>query len=366
MSNPKITFGIIVLNGEPFTRYNLRALYPFAHQIIIVEGACSTAKYAAFPDGHSSDGTLESIKSFKTNEDPDNKIIVVTAIDEGYINGFWPEKDEMSQAYARRATGDYLWQIDIDEFYMPGDMQTVVDILKRDPEIKEVVFPTLTFWGGLDYLVNSFRTQNDLREYFSRLFAWKAGYQYKSHRPPTVIDEKGNDLHRMKIITPSQLEKRGIYMYHYGYLLPKQVKDKSYYYATVGWKMGSLKDLDLWYQEIYLKLSHPFRVHREYHNLSWLKRYRGKHPPQLLAMIEDIKLGKLKGVEMRAQKDIELLLNNPYYQLKRDFLEVLVPLSHLAFLVHKFIYNLLGKTALWINIRLLTKNIFGSGWGLKQ
>ncbi len=35
---PKVTFGIIVLNGEPFTRYCLRSLYPFAHEIIVVEG----------------------------------------------------------------------------------------------------------------------------------------------------------------------------------------------------------------------------------------------------------------------------------------------------------------------------------------
>src|SRR3546814_12365174 len=31
---PRITFGMIVLNGEPFLRYNLRSLYPYAHQII--------------------------------------------------------------------------------------------------------------------------------------------------------------------------------------------------------------------------------------------------------------------------------------------------------------------------------------------
>jgi hypothetical protein len=32
VASPKITFGIIVLNGEPFTRYCLRALYRFAQQ----------------------------------------------------------------------------------------------------------------------------------------------------------------------------------------------------------------------------------------------------------------------------------------------------------------------------------------------
>ena len=53
MGIPKITFGIIVLNGEPFTRYNLRALYPFAHEIIVAEGASPKAAHAATPDGHS-------------------------------------------------------------------------------------------------------------------------------------------------------------------------------------------------------------------------------------------------------------------------------------------------------------------------
>ena len=55
---PRITFGMIVLNGEPFIRYNLRALYPFAHQIIVVEGAAPAAANIATGDGHSSDGTL--------------------------------------------------------------------------------------------------------------------------------------------------------------------------------------------------------------------------------------------------------------------------------------------------------------------
>jgi hypothetical protein len=60
--NPlRITFGIIVLNGEPFTKYCRRALYPFAHEIIVVEGAVP----AATPDGHSLDGTLEALDRFK-------------------------------------------------------------------------------------------------------------------------------------------------------------------------------------------------------------------------------------------------------------------------------------------------------------
>ena len=116
---PRVTFGIIVLNGEPYTRYCLRALYPFAHEIIVVEGACPAAAAIATADGHSIDGTLEALYRFKEEEDVENKVHIVTR------DGFWEEKDESSRAYAERATGDYLWQIDIDEFYHPIDMSAV-------------------------------------------------------------------------------------------------------------------------------------------------------------------------------------------------------------------------------------------------
>ena len=81
----KISFGMIVLNGEPFIEYNLRNLYPFAHQIIIVEGAAPAAKSIANFQGHSNDKTLDSIQKFIKNEDTERKIVLVTAEDEGYL-----------------------------------------------------------------------------------------------------------------------------------------------------------------------------------------------------------------------------------------------------------------------------------------
>jgi len=136
---PKVTFGIIVLNGEPFTRYCLRALYPFAHEIIVVEGAAPAAAKVATLDGHSTDGTLEILYRFKAEEDPQDKVQIITR------EGFWSEKDEQSQAYAKRATGDYLWQVDIDEFYDPRDMQTILGMLRDDSEITAVSFEQVTF-----------------------------------------------------------------------------------------------------------------------------------------------------------------------------------------------------------------------------
>ena len=96
---PRITFGIIVLNGEPFLRYTLRALYPFAHEIIVVEGAAPGAANIATPDGHSLDGTLDSLRAFKDNEDPEDKLAIVSR------DGFWTEKDEMSASLCRACNG---------------------------------------------------------------------------------------------------------------------------------------------------------------------------------------------------------------------------------------------------------------------
>ncbi len=98
---PRITFGMIVFNGQPFLRYNLRALYPFANEIIVVEGAALGAAHHATPQGHSSDGTLEVLKDFIRLEDPAGKVTVVTAEDEGSPDGFWPGREDRAEQGVR-------------------------------------------------------------------------------------------------------------------------------------------------------------------------------------------------------------------------------------------------------------------------
>lgn len=183
---PRITFGMIVLNGEPFLRYNLRTLYPFAHEIILVEGAALAAANIATPDGHSLDNTLEIARQFKASEDPDGKLTIVTAEDEGYPNGFWPgEKHQQSQAYARRATGDYLWQVDVDEFYQPNHILFVLRMLTARPDITAVSFKMITFWGGFDYITDGWYLRQGAKIY-RRLFKWGPDYCYVTHRPHSV------------------------------------------------------------------------------------------------------------------------------------------------------------------------------------
>ena len=311
-AEPRVTFGVIVLNGEPFTRYCLRALYPFAHQIIVVEGAVPAAADIAGPDGHSTDGTLDTLRAFQAAEDPDGKLLIVRAEDSGHPDGFWPgEKHEQSAAFARRASGDYLWQVDVDEFYHSSDMRTVLRMLHEDPKLATVSFRQIPFWGGFDYINDGWYLRRDAR-IIHRVFRWGPGYCYVTHRPPTVHDPAGRDLRSLKRLDGDTLARRGIYMHHYSLVFPKQVREKCAYYQQADWT--ARPRAAEWAESGYMRLTNPFRVHNVYNHPSWLERFRGRHPEQIEALRRDIAEGRLR-IELRPTDDVEQLLRSPLYRI---------------------------------------------------
>ena len=304
---PRITFGIIVLNGEPFTRYTLRALYPYAHEIIVVEGAAPGAAHIASADGHSLDGTLDSLQAFKADEDPDDKLVIVTR------DGFWSEKDEMSQAYANRATGDYLWQVDVDEFYQPDDIEAICGLLSEQASITAMSFDTVFFWGAPHYRVDSWYLRRGEAQ-FHRLFKWGEGYRYITHRPPTVLDEQGRDLRELRWIRGEDLAEQGIKLYHYSLLLPKQVREKCEYYSRAEWaKRQHIKE---WADEAYFALHRPYHAHNVYEYPGCLYRFTGAHPPQVVQMWRDVNAPQ-SAYDVRPSGDIEALLNSRRYRIGR-------------------------------------------------
>ena len=298
---------MIVLNGEPFTPYTLRALYPYAHEIIVVEGAAPGAANIASADGHSLDGTLDSLRAFKADEDPDDKLTIVTR------DGFWSEKDEMSQAYARRATGDYLWQVDVDEFYQPRDIEAICDLLRERPSITAVSFESVFFWAAPEYRVDSWYLRRGEAE-FHRLFKWGEGYRYVTHRPPTVVDAGGRNLRRQHWIRAKDLKARGIHLYHYALLLPKQVREKSEYYSRAEW--ARRQDALAWADEAYFALRHPYHAHNVYEYPGCLYRFTGAHPPQVVQMWRDLN-DPQSPYDLRPRDDIEALLDSRRYRLGR-------------------------------------------------
>src|SRR4051794_21841879 len=319
---PRVTFGIIVLNGEPFTAHTIRSLYAYAHEIIVVEGAAPGARNIATADGHSRDGTLDVLRRLAADEDPDGKLTIVTAEDDGHPDGFWPgEKHEQSQAYARRATGEYLWQVDIDEFYLAADMERVLSRLSAEPRVDAMTFRQITFWGGLDYVVDGWYLRRGAADYH-RLFRWGPGFSYATHRPPTILDETGRDLRKGTWIDASTTAAWGVRLYHYSLLLPKQVIEKSDYYANAEWarRQGAVA----WANEAYLQLERPFRVHNVEAYPSWLERYRGRHPDEIVRMVQHLAT-QAGATPLRRTDDIERLVDAPWYRVARVVVRALDP-----------------------------------------
>lgn len=347
--SPRISFGIIVLNGEPFTRYCLRSIYPFAYEIIVVEGGNEGAGNVTTPDGHSIDKTLETLMKFKEEEDPENKIRIITR------QGHWPQKDELgrdrthqSRAYAEVATGDYLWQIDIDEFYQPSDMKSIIELLSIDPTITAVSFMTRTFWGALDYITEGWLFSRGAAE-FHRLFKWGPKFRYVTHQPPTVVDDKGRDLRSLKWVRGEHLVPIGVYMYHYALLFPLQVKQKALLYQNE--KPIAYHDIVRWAKNNYFGLKNPYRVHNQYQWPSWLKRYKGSHPPEICRMMSDIDRGIIQ-VEKRQIDDVEKVLNAWWYPVGIWGLNVGYFFDFGIFRIRTH----LGKIKRWIIKRLFTNH----------
>jgi hypothetical protein len=352
----RITFGMIVLNAEPFVTFNLRALYPFAHQIIVVEGAAPAGKFVATQDGHSSDDTSAALRRFKEQEDPEGKVVIVTAEDEGHPTGFWQEKDEMSHAYASRATGNYLWQVDADEFYLPKDIQTIIDMLALDRDITAVSFHMRTFWGSPEYSVDSFF----LRKFIAhRIFAWGPGYEYVTHRPPTVLDDRGRDVRTLKCITAAQAAGKGLFLYHYELLFPKQVAEKARYYASVEWT-SELRRAQEWVETCYANITKPFRVHMAYGHVSWLERSIHEQPPQVALMMQAVAAANFRSVQLRRTDDVESLLASRLYATQRMMLKLLIPVDARLALAKATSRRRLKGTTLWRMLqgmkRMLTKS----------
>jgi len=213
----KVDFTIIVHNGEPFISLNLENLYPFANRIIIVEGP--VAYYQKLGYGASNDGTVEAIRSFP---DPEGKIILE--------QGLWDEKDDMIRAQEKHFAGDYVWEIDADEFYKHEDIRKVFDYLDAHPECHSMSFRLLSFYGGFERYISGFEQKFEV-ERIKKIIPGKS--RWKTHRPPTMIwPPTGKTCKEMGHVDHWTTNKWGIWIYHYSHLPPKRVKEKMGYYNS--------------------------------------------------------------------------------------------------------------------------------------
>jgi hypothetical protein len=216
----KMSFGMIVFNGDYVLKQNLETIYPFAHEIIITEGPVLHYQKQGFKE--SSDNTVKIIKEFP---DPDNKIKL--------IQGQWPSKDSMCNAFLKHMTGEYVWHVDSDELYKPEDIKKVLDYLEKNHKTcYSMSFKLYSFYGGFERHISGFEENFEVHR-IKKIIPGKS--TWLTHRPPTMLWPPTKKRCRdMGHIDHNTTDKWGIRIYHYSFVFPAQVKAKTVYYRQRG------------------------------------------------------------------------------------------------------------------------------------
>jgi hypothetical protein len=134
-------------------------------------------------------------------------------------------------------------------------------------------------------------------------------------------------------------------MYHYSFVFPKQVWEKAQYYRNAAWSKRT--EAEWWANDVFLKLTHPYKVFSISWVPSWLIKFKKAHPKVILQLIEDINSGNIK-VDLRKTKDIEKLVNSLWYRIGIVFLKFLEPTdriyhrlkTNLKHLIKKFLFRI--------------------------
>jgi hypothetical protein len=118
------------------------------------------------------------------------------------------------------------------------------------------------------------------------------------------------------------MKRRGIWLYHYSYVLPIQAEFKVKYYQSVNWTQA-FQENPIWLDERYTRFSSPFRIGEIKNRLQWLVRFKGSHPQ----IIEELKKALYSGKEkfdLRDTKDIEAVISRWYYPILAEWLLPLI------------------------------------------
>ncbi|MFC2043816.1 glycosyltransferase family 2 protein [Chloroflexota bacterium] len=297
----RVSYVMIVVNGEPFIYYQLASVYPYAHEIVIVEGATENFADMTTVDGHSTDRTLEVIASFP---DPECKIKLVRR------NGVWPEKVDMCNALMPLVTGDIIWQIDVDEFYHPWVHEYIAHLFDEDKELDRISFRVRDFFTSLCYeVVGAIHILglSDVR----RVHRFTKGDRWLSHRPPTLVNTGGNPKTIRKEIMAQEMFKKDIYIFHATTLFEKQTRDKSAYYHRM-WQ-DSHEEPSRWMDENWRNFKNPLNLSGIGGYAAWIERFSEPLPPALEQMMANIESGKYSQYTLRDTTDIEHYLASPRY-----------------------------------------------------
>ena len=263
-----------VCNGEYFLRECLECVYPYAHKIIIAEGA--TAKWGnthRWKTPRSQDNTINIIKQFP---DPNNKVVLIQN------DSFYKNETQQSNLTLKAMPGDtdYIWVLDADELYTGAGIKHVIKRL-RNKNFTYVEFNMYNFFKNIHTIAYDSGKGWGYNTPIPRIFKYYKGSLFQSGRgekiPPTILDNKGRNV---KKIRPLFAGDNKTFMYHYSYVLDKQVREKIYYYS----KLFKRRDLLLWYKNVWKRWDDNRKLVEVKHSVhptvrgGKTKRFTGEHP----------------------------------------------------------------------------------------
>src|SRR3546814_2516460 len=79
-------------------------------------------------------------------------------------------------------------------------------MLRSIPEVATISFRQITFWGGFDYIADGWYLRRGPAT-CHRVFKWDKGFEYVSHRPPTVHDNLGRSLRELRWVDDRRSEE---------------------------------------------------------------------------------------------------------------------------------------------------------------
>lgn len=280
----KIAFGMIVFEGDYVLEECLKAVYPFANQILIAEGP---VKYWQDMGRTTSlDRTNDILNNFP---DPDKKIKIV--------HGMFSEKDDQCRAYMEYIDEDvdYLWNLDSDEVYKSEDIAKIIEVLRKE-QPTSVGVRSCSFYGGMDHYLTGFELNTDN---FLRIFRYQKGATWLTHRPPTM--KYTGNIELKHISSDTLMELTSAQMYHYSYVFPDQVFNKIAYYKS---KVSRSNCIDNYFSRIYLpwvngndsqraNIENAFRGVHEFilqiRGDCFTERFLGEHPKVIMDNMATLK-----------------------------------------------------------------------------
>ena len=229
----KISFGMIVFNGRSIMAPHLlevciEHVLPYAHEIIIVDGLVNAWKHMSEKVG-SDDGTIELIQKMQCS----NPKIKLIRTDRNWVN-----KTEMCNAYAAVATGDYVWQLDSDEFYKDEDFERIIKILNTQHPFM-MSFKAEHFWGGWRSRISRSTEHLWGNDYpWNRLFRHSPGRsRWLTHEPPVYEYEPGVVCNRQQNVISYDAGR----MWHFAYVTRSQVRYKCEAYNGIDYNQAWLR-----------------------------------------------------------------------------------------------------------------------------